>query len=62
MPLHTTDELAGLRQLLSAFESGSMSIRQNGQDVTQREISKLGPDIAYLETVLARLREGDNDA
>ena len=49
-----SEELAGLRQLLKALESGSMTMRQNGQDVTKRELDKLKPDIAFLEKVLAR--------
>lgn len=48
------EELAGLRQLLKALESGSMTMRENGKDVTKREIDKLKPDIAFLEKVLAR--------
>jgi len=52
-------ELAALRNLLEALKSGSMSIRKNGNDVTQREIGKLAPDITYLETVLARSRKGN---
>lgn len=48
------EELAVLRQFLEALESGSMTIRESGKDVTQREIDKLKPDIAYLEKVLAR--------
>ena len=50
-----TTELAGLRQLLEALESRQLTIRQNHEDVTQREIEKRKPDIAYLEAVLARM-------
>jgi hypothetical protein len=49
------EELVVLRQFLEALESGSMTIRESGKDVTQREIDKLKPDIAYLEKVLARM-------
>jgi hypothetical protein len=48
------EEIANLHQLLEALESGSMTIRQNGRDVTKREIDKLKPDIAYLEKVRSR--------
>jgi hypothetical protein len=54
MPQEPTEELAALRQLLIALESGSMTIRQSGEDVTQRELAKIKPEIKYLETVLAR--------
>jgi hypothetical protein len=47
-----SDELPALRQLLRALESGQMRIVDNGTDVTQREIQKLGPDIAYLEKAI----------
>lgn len=42
-------ELASLRHLLEALKSRAMSIIENGRDVTQREIDKLGPDIKFLE-------------
>ena len=48
------DELADLTQLLDALENGRMTIRESDADVTQREVQKLKPDIAYLKSVLAR--------
>jgi hypothetical protein len=39
--LISEEELVGLRQLLEALKSGSMTIRENGLDVTQREIDRL---------------------
>ena len=48
------EELAALLQLLRALESGSMTIHQNGNDVTRQEIAKLRPDIRFLESLLAR--------
>jgi hypothetical protein len=54
--MHPDDELAGLRHLLDALESGSMKLLLNGRDVTQDEVAKLKPDIEYLESVLARIR------
>ena len=54
--MHPDDELASLRRLLDALESGSMKLLQNGRDVTQEEVAKLKPDIEYLEVVLARIR------
>jgi hypothetical protein len=54
--MHPDDELAGLRRLLDALESGSMKLLLNGRDVTQEEVAKLKPDIEYLESVLARVR------
>jgi hypothetical protein len=50
------DELASLRYLLDALESGSMKLLLNGRDVTREEVAKLKPDIEYLESVLARIR------
>jgi hypothetical protein len=54
--MHPDDELASLRRLLDALESGSMMLLLNGKDVTQEEVAKLKPDIEYLEAVLARIR------
>ena len=53
------EELAALRRLLEELMSGAMSIRENGNDVTKREIDKLAPDIQYLETILARRDKGE---
>jgi hypothetical protein len=39
--LVSKEELAGLRQLLDTLKLGSMTIRENGRDVTQREIDRL---------------------
>ena len=46
--MHPDDELASLRRLLDALESGSMMLLLNGKDVTQEEVAKLKPDIEYL--------------
>ena len=54
--MHPDDELASLRRVLSALESGSMKLLLNGRDVTQQALAKLKPDIEYLESVLARIR------
>jgi hypothetical protein len=45
--LLSKEELTGLRQLLDALKLRSMTIREDGRDVTQREIDK-------LESILAR--------
>ena len=60
--MHPDDELASLRRLLDALESGSMKLLQNGRDVTQEEVAKLKPDIEYLEAVLARIRSSGKHA
>ena len=60
--MHPDDELAGLRRLLDALETGSMKLLQNNNDVTQEEVAKLKPDIEYLESVLARIRSGRSNA
>jgi hypothetical protein len=54
--MHPDDELASLRRLLDALETGSMKLLRNEKDVTQEEVAKLKPDIEYLESVLARIR------
>ncbi len=56
--MHPDDELASLRRLLDALETGSMKLLRNNKDVTQEEVAKLKPDIEYLESVLARIRSG----
>ena len=50
--LHPADQLAGLRQFLTALENGTKIIR-GGVDVTKAEIDFLKLEIAYLEKVLA---------
>lgn len=52
--MNTREELAVLRQLLKALQSGEMTLHQHGKDVTNQEMDKLKPDIAFLEKVLAR--------
>ena len=54
--MHPDDELASLRRLLDALESGSMKLLLNARDVTQEEVAKLKPDIEYIKSVLARIR------
>jgi hypothetical protein len=43
------NELAEKRDLLERLTSGSMSMRVNRKDVTQREIGLLRREIAFLE-------------
>ena len=57
MTIRPSEELARLRELLAALESRAMTIGEHGEDVTQREIDKLKPDIEYLESVLKRVAE-----
>jgi hypothetical protein len=54
--LEHKEELACLRQLFQALESGAMTLSRNGKDVTQEELANLRPDIKFLETILARGR------
>jgi|GEM_PF-6063327 hypothetical protein len=50
------DELAGLRRLVAALKSKSLTIYENKQDVTVREAWKLENNIKFLETVLKRVK------
>jgi hypothetical protein len=54
--MDTEEQLATLRGLFEMLQSGTMTLHENGEDVTEREIEKLKPDMAYLEHVLARQR------
>jgi hypothetical protein len=54
--MDTKEQLATLRGLFEMLQSGTMTLHENGEDVTEREIEKLKPDMAYLERVLARQR------
>jgi hypothetical protein len=47
-------QLATLRNLFEMLATGTMRLGENGVDVTEREIEKLKPDIAYLERLLER--------
>ena len=53
------DELSILRRVLESLESGSISMRMNGVDVSMGEASIVKLKIAYLET-LARLKQESN--
>ena len=46
----------GLRDLLERLESGTLTMRRSGQDITQQEADILRKEIAALEKTLARLR------
>jgi len=48
------DELAGLKRLLAALKSRSMTIYEGKLDVTPRETWKLENNISFLESVLKR--------
>ena len=50
------DELAGLRRLAAALKSKNLTIYEDRQDVTVREVWKLENDIKFLEAVLKRAR------
>lgn len=50
------DELAGLRRLAAALRSKTLTIYENRQDVTVREVWKLENDIKFLEAILKRAR------
>jgi hypothetical protein len=60
--MHPDDELASLRRLLNALETGSMKLLRNGKDATQEEAATLKPDIEYLESVLTRIRDAKSHA
>ncbi len=51
------EELATLRNLFEMLKSGRMRLGENGMDVTEREIEKLKPDIAYLARIIAHPRD-----
>lgn len=51
-----TDELATLRNLLERLESGVLTMRRSGEDVTKQEAGILRKEIAALEKTLARLK------
>jgi hypothetical protein len=56
--MHPDDELASLRRLLDALESGSMKLLQNGRDVTQEEVAKLPSGQPREEVVTGAERLG----
>lgn len=54
-------ELAGLRYLLGDLESKSRTMPGFGQEIIQRDMTRIRGEIAYLEGVLATpLRANDN--
>jgi hypothetical protein len=50
------DELLTLRSLLERLETGDLTIRKSGKDVSQQEADILKKEIAALEKTLARLK------
>ena len=54
------DELANLRRLLAGLDNGSINMRENGADVTEREKGNLRIDIAGLERRLSRRKDAQN--
>ena len=58
----TQDELLGLRQFLSALDSGEMTIRRGGTDITQLMAEDIRRDIDRIERALARSTELRDDA
>jgi hypothetical protein len=53
--LATVDELAQARMLLEQMNSGGLSMRRGGRDITQAEIGYLRLEIVFLEKCLHRL-------
>jgi polyhydroxyalkanoate synthesis regulator phasin len=49
-------ELTSLRDFLKRLESGELSLRRKGLDVTQEEVAVLKREIDHLEATLARAR------
>lgn len=56
MSEHPRDELKTLRGLLSALESGEMTLRRAGKDVTLGEAAILKREISHLEEIIVDLR------
>jgi hypothetical protein len=50
------DDFAELRRLLAALQSGSMTIRERGHEVTTREQEMLEREITRLERLISRAR------
>jgi hypothetical protein len=45
-----SEALADLRELLTALESKSMTIQENGEDVTEEEADRLRSNLEHLES------------
>jgi hypothetical protein len=50
---HSDEGISALRQFLTALESRSMTIEENGEDVTQRELDNLSAEIEHLESAFS---------
>jgi hypothetical protein len=48
-----SEALADLRELLTALESKSMTIQENGEDVTEHEADRLRANIEHLESAFS---------
>jgi dihydroorotase len=52
-----TDELKVLRDLLARMEDGRLKMVSSGKDVTSKEVGILKREIAFLEKIIARLKD-----
>jgi polyhydroxyalkanoate synthesis regulator phasin len=56
------EEIDEIKRLhLEPLESGGMTIRQSGVDITQREITSLRKNIASIEAVIAQYRDAEDE-
>jgi hypothetical protein len=60
--MNSTDEVRYLEHLLNALTSGRMRLFEGDQDVTERELGRLGAEVAAIESMLQQLQSRSDDS
>jgi hypothetical protein len=60
--MNSSDEVRYLEYLLNALTSRRLRLFEGDQDVTEREVGRLGGEVAAIESMLQQMqsRSGDN--
>jgi hypothetical protein len=59
--MNSSDEVRYLEYLLNALTSGRMRLFEGDQDVTEREVGRLGGEVAAIESMLQQLQSRPDD-
>lgn len=60
--MNSSDEVRYLEYLLNALTSHRMRLFEGDQDVTDREVGRLGAEVAAIELMLQQMQSRSDDA
>jgi hypothetical protein len=60
--MNSTDEVRYLEHLLNALTSRRMRLFEGDQDVTEREVGRLGAEVAAIESMLQQMQSRSDDS